>query len=147
MFYRPESEPHGLPFDPFKACVSPRPIAWVSTRSRDGVRNLAPFSFFNAFSWAPPIIGLGMPGRNAEGKAKDTLINIEETGELVVNMATVAHAEAINLTSARFAPDVDEFDAAQVQGEPATLVSPDRVAGAPVHLECRLFKTVALPAT
>ncbi|MFN4099343.1 MAG: flavin reductase family protein [Pararhodobacter sp.] len=145
MFYQPQTEPHGLPFDPFKACVVPRPIAWVSTVSRDGIRNLAPFSFYNAFSWAPPVIGLGMPGRGSRTRGKDTLENIEETGELVVNMATEAMAEAINLTSARFAPDVDEFDAAGVIGEKSRLVAPDRVAAAPVHFECRHLQTVALP--
>lgn len=145
MFYQPQTEPHGLPFDPFKACVVPRPIAWVSTVSKAGVHNLAPFSFYNAMSWAPPIIALGMPGRGARGRGKDTLENIEETGELVINMATESMAEVINLTSARFAPEVDEFEAAGVMAEASRLVAPRRVAMAPVHLECRHLQTVPLP--
>lgn len=146
MFYRPQAEPHGLPFDPFKACVAPRPIAWVSTRSCAGVRNLAPFSFYNAFSWAPPVIALGMPGRGAAGLGRDTLANIEEMGELVINLATEDQAEAINLTSARYGPDVDEFEAVGVVAEPAVLVAPDRVAASPVHFECRHLRTVDLPS-
>ncbi|GGE46152.1 flavin reductase [Primorskyibacter flagellatus] len=146
MFYRPEIDPHGLPHDPFKACIVPRPIAWVSTRSPAGVRNLAPFSFFNAFSWAPPMVALGMPGRNAEGRAKDTFCNIEDTGEFVVNLASWAQREAVNLSSAQFAPEEDEFEQVSVASAASRLVGPDRVAEAPVSLECRHYTNVPLPA-
>lgn len=146
MFYRPEIDPHGLPHDPFKACVVPRPIAWVSTTSPSGVRNLAPFSFFNAFSWAPPMVALGMPGRNAEGRAKDTFCNIEDTGEFVVNLASWSDRVAVNQSSARLGPDEDEYDVAKVGSASSELVRPDRVANAPVSLECRHYDNMVLPA-
>src|SRR5262245_42056562 len=101
-------EPHGLDFDPFKACIVPRPIAWVSTISTDGKRNLAPFSFFNAFAWAPPMVALGMPGRKPDATGKDTLLNIEATGEFVVNMATYDLRKAVNETSRDVGPEIDE---------------------------------------
>ena len=97
---------HGLPHDPFNAIVGPRPIGWISTCNAQGALNLAPYSFFNAFNYVPPIVGFASIG------AKDTLRNIEETGEFVCNLATRDLAEAMNQTCAAVAPEVNEFELA-----------------------------------
>jgi flavin reductase (DIM6/NTAB) family NADH-FMN oxidoreductase RutF len=122
--------------------VSPRPIAWVSSLAPDGARNLAPFSFFGAFSFDPPTIGLG-PGSRA-GVNKDSLRNIKETGEFVVNLVDRRLAETANACSAEFGPQVDEWDAAGVEAAPSVLVAPARVADAPAALECRVRQIVEL---
>jgi flavin reductase (DIM6/NTAB) family NADH-FMN oxidoreductase RutF len=111
-FYRP-SEGHRLPHDPFNAIVAPRPIGWVSTLSAEGVRNLAPYSFFNAFNYKPPIIGFASNGW------KHSVSNIAATSEFTWNLVTRPQAEAMNATSATVAPDVDEFDLAGITGQPS----------------------------
>lgn len=131
-FYEPATG-HGLPHDPFKAIVAPRPIGWVSTLSADGIPNLAPYSFFNAVCEKPPIIAF------SSGGPKDSLTNVEATGEFVWNMATRALAEAMNATSAAVAPEIDEFTLAGLKTEPSRLVAPPRVSGSPASLECRLL--------
>jgi flavin reductase (DIM6/NTAB) family NADH-FMN oxidoreductase RutF len=123
--------------------VYPRPIAWVSTLAPDGTRNLAPFSFFNAFSFHPyPTIGLGPGARR--GVPKDTLANIEATGEFVVNLVSRALAETVNHTSAEAPADVDEWQLAGVQGQACEVVAPERVAGAPAAFEYRLSNILPL---
>lgn len=124
------------------ALVAPRPIAWVSTVAPDGTRNLAPFSFFNAFSTAPPTVAIG-PGSRA-GAHKDSLANVRATGELVVNMVSQRLAETVNLTSAEVAPDVDEWELAGLTALPSVQVRPARVAAAPAQLECRVRRIVDL---
>ena len=101
-FYEPRNG-HGLPHDPFKAIVAPRPIGWISSIDAQGRVNLAPYSFFNAFCDAPPIIGFFSSGR------KDSQRNVEETGEFVFNLATRRQAEAMNRTSAPLPHGVNEF--------------------------------------
>ncbi|MXX21806.1 MAG: flavin reductase family protein, partial [Rhodospirillales bacterium] len=108
MFYRTDVNDHGLPHDPFKACVVPRPIGWISTMSPAGVHNLAPYSFFNGVATAPPMVMFASNGRQPHG-AKDSLANVEETGEFVANLATWDLREAMNRSSAPLGPDVDEF--------------------------------------
>jgi flavin reductase (DIM6/NTAB) family NADH-FMN oxidoreductase RutF len=123
--------------------VYPRPITWTSTIAEDGTRNLAPFSFFNAFSFHPhPTIGFG-PG-SRRGVNKDTLANIRATGEFVVNLVSAALAETANHTSAEVPGDVDEWELAGVRGVPSDLVRPERVADSPVSFECRLHQIVDL---
>ncbi len=122
--------------------VSPRPIAWVSTIAADGSRNLAPFSFFNAFSFNPPVVGIG-PGARA-GIEKDSLGNIRATGEFTVSVVTEKLAESANLSSGDFSPQVDEWDIAGVSPAPADDVSPARVAESPAALECRVKQIVDL---
>ena len=122
--------------------VYPRPIAWVSTVSADGSRNLAPFSFFNAFSFQPPTLGIG-PG-SRQGINKDSLRNIKETGEFVINAVNEEMMEIANLTSAEFDPEVDEWGIASIQGEPSETVAPERVAESPVAFECKVKKIVEL---
>ena len=116
--------------------IVPRPIAWVSTLSPDGVGNLAPHSFFTAVSANPPIVAFTSVGE------KDTLANVEATGEFVVNLASEPMMDAVNATSASFDPGVDEADACGVRMEPSTVVSAPRVADSPAAIECRLHDTV-----
>jgi flavin reductase (DIM6/NTAB) family NADH-FMN oxidoreductase RutF len=123
-------------------CVVPRPIAWVSTVDPSGVRNLAPFSFFNAVGSNPPTISIAISYASGPDQRKDTLRNINDTGEFVVNIVDENLAQAMNATSANYPPNVDEFDAAGVTAAPCMVVRPARVAGAPVSLECKLFTLV-----
>lgn len=127
---------HRLSHDPFNAIVAPRPIGWISSCSQEGKRNLAPYSFFNAFNYRPPIIGFASTG------AKDTLANARATGEFVWNLATRQQAEAMNATAAT--TDGDEFALAALDTLPSTLVAPPRVAGSPVQFECRTTQVVRL---
>ena len=129
---------HGLPHDPFNAIVGPRPIGWISTRSASGENNLAPYSFFNAFNYVPPIIGFASIGY------KDTLRNIEETGEFVWNLSTRALAEAMNQSCAAVAPQVSEFDLAGLTPLASTVVVPPRVAESPVTFECKRTQILQL---
>lgn len=120
------------------AVVVPRPIAWVSSTSPSGVDNLAPHSFFTVSCVDPPIVQFTSVGR------KDTLNNVEATGEFVVNLAPKPLFERINATSANFPAEISEFDAVGVAREPSALVKPPRVAQSPVALECRLHSTLRL---
>jgi flavin reductase (DIM6/NTAB) family NADH-FMN oxidoreductase RutF len=139
MFYDAVKNDHGLPNDPFKAIVAPRPVGWISTQSADGIANLAPFSYFNAFSQAPHYVAFGI------GPPKDTLHNIEATREFAVNMATWDLREQTNATSAHVGPEVDEFQLAGLAKAPCRLIAPPRVAASPVCLECRLHQVIPLP--
>ena len=123
-------------------CVVPRPIAWVSTVDLSGVRNLAPFSFFNVIGSNPPAISIAVGYADRPDQRKDTLRNISDTGEFVVNIVDENLAQAMNATSANYPPGVDEFEVAGVAAVPCVTVRPARVAGAPVSLECKLFTLV-----
>lgn len=129
---------HGLRHDPFNAIVGPRPIGWISTRSRAGALNLAPYSFFNAFNYVPPIVGFASIGR------KDTLRNIEETGEFGWSLTTRALAEAMNQSCAAVPPEVDEFALAGLTPAPSRLIGAPCVQESPVHFECRCTQIVQL---
>ena len=128
----------GLAHDPLNAIIAPRPIGWISTLSATGVRNLAPYSFFNLFNYRPPIIGFASTGW------KDSAANIAATGDFVWNLATRALAEAMNASSATVAPDVDEFTLAGLETAPSRLVAAPRVAASPVAFECRHTQTLRL---
>ena len=136
-FYEPRAG-HGLPHDPFNAIVGPRPIGWISSRSADGVLNLAPYSFFNAFNYTPPIIGFASIGY------KDSVRNIEQTGEFAWNLATRPLAEAMNLSCAAVAPEVNEFELAGLTPAPSRLIAVPRVAETPVSFECRRTQVLQL---
>ena len=123
--------------------ITPRPIAWVSTMSTDGVANLAPFSFFNGVGANPPTI-MFCPANRRDGTPKDTLANIQRSGHFVVNLVTESVAESMNLTSAEFEPDVDEFEMAAIDKLESTRVSPPRVAASAAALECELFQAIVL---
>lgn len=144
MFYDPHTKSSGLPRDPFKSCLVPRPIGWISTLSRDGVVNLAPYSFFNGVSSSPPVVMFSSNGPGPAG-GKDSRRNCEETGEFVVNLATWDLREQVNATSAAFSPEVDELAEVGLTPAPARLVRPPRVLESPIHLECTYLKTVDLP--
>ena len=124
---------HGLPHDPFNAIVGPRPIGWISSRGKTGNVNLAPYSFFNGFNYTPPILGFSSVGY------KDTVRNVEETGEFVWNLTTRALAEQMNASCANFAPDVNEFAQAGLTQAPSRLVAPPRVGESPVSFECKVL--------
>ena len=136
-FYEP-SAGHGLAHDPFNALVAPRPIGWISSRSRDGVLNLAPYSFFNAFNYTPPLVGFASIGY------KDSVRNIEETGEFGWNLATRPLAEAMNQSCAAVGPEVDEFQLAGLTPEPSRVIGVPRVKETPVSFECRLSQILRL---
>ncbi|QIL82556.1 flavin reductase family protein [Diaphorobacter sp. HDW4A] len=129
---------HGLPHDPFNAIIGPRPIGWISTQSAAGVLNLAPYSFFNAFNYTPPIIGFSSLGK------KDTLTNIEATGEFVWNLATQPLAEAMNQSCAAVPPEVNEFALSGLTPLASLIVKPPRVAESPVTMECKCTQIVQL---
>lgn len=129
---------HGLPHDPFKAIVAPRPIGWITSMSAAGEVNLAPYSWFNGVSSAPPTVMFSSELR------KDSLTFIEETGEFVCNFATFALREQVNRSSAPFPRGVNEMERCSLEAAPSRLVKPPRVAAAPCALECRWLKTVPL---
>lgn len=135
--YRP-ADGHRLPHDPFNAIIGPRPIGWICSRDADSNVNLAPYSFFNAFNYTPPIIGFSSQGR------KDSLRNIEATGEFVWNLATFDLAQAMNESCRAVAPDVDEFVLAGLTPLASEQVAPPRVAQSPVSMECRCTQIVRL---
>jgi Conserved protein/domain typically associated with flavoprotein oxygenases, DIM6/NTAB family len=122
--------------------IVPRPIAFVSTVSPDGVRNLAPFSFFTAVSANPPVVCFSPMVRGSDGKRKDTLHNIEATGEFVVNVVSEEFAEQMNICSAEFPPEIDEFLESGLTPVPSDLIRPPRVAESHVQMECRLLQVV-----
>lgn len=121
--------------------VIPRPIAWVSTVSKKGAHNLAPYSFFNLVTGSPPTVMISVGSRRT-GEPKDTLVNAQETGEFVVNLADETLADALNATSAPVEPGVSEFERAGLVTVPSTDVAPPRVAAAPAALECRVTQLV-----
>jgi flavin reductase (DIM6/NTAB) family NADH-FMN oxidoreductase RutF len=144
MFYRPGIDEHALEGEPFNQLVVPRPIGWMSTVSSDGRVNLAPFSFFNAVAYVPPQVMFSTSGARVGGGAKDSLLNVRETGEFVFNLATWELREAVNLTSTPAPRGVDELALAGLTAAPARLVAPPLVAESPVQLECTVVEIVEL---
>jgi flavin reductase (DIM6/NTAB) family NADH-FMN oxidoreductase RutF len=139
LFYEPHLRDTSLlPYDPFKAAIAPRPIGWVSTLSADGAVNLAPYSFFNAVSGAPPMIAFSSEGM------KDSATFAAQTREFVWNMPTWELREAMNATSAALERSVNEFDHAGLEMAPSRMVEPPRVAASPVALECKVTETLTL---
>jgi flavin reductase (DIM6/NTAB) family NADH-FMN oxidoreductase RutF len=144
MFYEPKGNAHGLPHDPFKSCVIPRPIGWISTLSSDGIPNLAPYSQFQNLTFDPPYV-MFAANQTTDGRRKDTVVNAEQSGEFVYNMATYDLREAVNLSAQQVPPEVDEFELAGVTKAPSKLVKAHRVAESPVHFECLYYQTLRLP--
>lgn len=141
MFYDPRSEPHGLAHNPWLALVAPRPIGWISTYSAEGVANLAPYSFFNAMSVAPPFVAFGSGGR------KDTLSNIEASGCFAVNMVTEKLARQMVETSGDYDASVDEFEQVGLTRADCSNIAAPRVAESPVCIECRHHSSTPLVAS
>ena len=146
MIVKPSDLPHSELYGILLNSVAPRPIAWVSTMSGAGQLNLAPFSFFNAVCVDPPLLafapGLRRPKQSdaIHGEAKDTLRNIRETREFVINIVTYELAEAMNLTSGEYDASVNEFELAKLTPQPSQIVRPPRVSESPVNFECRLHQ-------
>ena len=134
-FYEPRLG-HGLPHDPFKAIIAPRPIGWISSIDAEGRVNLAPYSFFNGFASNPPVIGFSNEGR------KDSLKNVEATGEFVANLVSANLAKEMNITAASVAHGVDEMKLAGLDAAPSTLVRPPRIARAIAALECKVTQII-----
>lgn len=136
-FYDPR-QGHGLPHDPFKAILAPRPIGWITSLDGQGRVNLAPYSFFAGLNTSPPMVGYSVEGR------KDSMRNVEETGEFVCNLVSRELAEAMNETCAPLAPGENEMLRAGLEAAPSTLVKPPRVALSPAAFECRLTQVVEM---
>jgi flavin reductase (DIM6/NTAB) family NADH-FMN oxidoreductase RutF len=138
---------HNLAHDPFKSLIVPRPIGWVSTISVKTGVNLAPFSFFNAVSSDPPMVLLGINGLHVEGGDKDTLLNIIETKDFVVNIATWELRHQMNKTSADFLRNVDEMETTKLISRESRLIKSPCLQNSPVNLECILHKIIYLPSS
>jgi flavin reductase (DIM6/NTAB) family NADH-FMN oxidoreductase RutF len=136
-FYQPK-DGHGLAHDPFNSIIAPRPIGWISSQDREGKVNLAPYSFFNAFNYHPPLIGFSSIGY------KDSVRNIEQTGEFCWSLVSADLAEQMNLSSAAVSSEVDEFELAKLQKQTSKVVSVPYVAQSPVAMECKLSQIIQL---
>ncbi|PTQ66688.1 flavin reductase family protein [Celeribacter persicus] len=144
MFYLTK-EGSGLPRDPFAAIVSPRPIAWISTRSATGATNLAPYSFFNAVAYTPPqVIVSSIGGKPDRAKGKDSYSHILETGVFCINIAGFEDRDALNASSAGYPADQSEFEALGLKAAECESIDCPRLADAPAALECRLTQTIDL---
>lgn len=144
MDYAPGSEPCPLPYSPFKACTVPRPIGWLSTTSADGIDNLAPYSQWQNLTFDPPMV-MFAANQYPDGRRKDTVVNAEQTGWFVWNMATYDLREAVNASAQDFDRDVDEFAAAGLTKRAATDAPGPMVAESPCQFECRYLTTHRLP--
>jgi flavin reductase (DIM6/NTAB) family NADH-FMN oxidoreductase RutF len=140
MHYSPGQEPCPLPFSPFKSCTVPRPIGWLSTISKDGIANLAPFSQWQNLTFDPPLV-MFAANQLSSGRRKDTVINAEETGWFVWNMATYALREAVNISAMELGSEIDEFERAGVSKAACVDAPGPRVAESPCHFECRYMST------
>ena len=143
MFYEPKNG-HPFKIDPYKALVFPRPIGWISSLSKKGIPNLAPYSYFNAVADEPPQVMFCSNGDSAYGGYKDSLTNILSTKEFVVNFATANTRNEMNISSSNYEPNEDEFVVAKIKKRTSKLVKPPSVNDSPVNLECKLLKTLKL---
>lgn len=144
MYYEPGQIPHGLKHDPFKSCVVPRPIGWISTVDSQGRHNLAPYSQFQNVTFNPPIV-MFAANQDSKGVRKDSVRNAEETGEFVWNMATWDLRDAVNITAQELPPEVDEFELAGLEKVASTRVKPMRVKRSPIQFECTYLNTLRFP--
>lgn len=144
MHYAPGKDDCPLPYSPFKACTVPRPIGWLSTVSRDGIANLAPYSQWQNLTFDPPMV-MFAANQTPDGRRKDTVVNAEESGWFVWNMATWELREAVNTSAMAVPPEIDEFEAAGVTKAACIDAPGPRVAESPCHFECRYLSTHRLP--
>lgn len=140
MHYAPQSERCPLPFSPFKSCTVPRPIGWLSTISGDGISNLAPYSQWQNLTFDPPMV-MFAANQTSDGRRKDTVVNAEETGWFVWNMATYDLREAVNISAMELPSNEDEFIRAGVTKAACIDAPGPRVAESPAHFECRYLST------
>jgi len=144
MFYRP-ADGHGLPHNPFNALITPRPIAWVSTRAADGSENLAPYSFYNGVAYVPPQVMFSTTGDKPDREnGKDSLANIRETGVFCVNIVSAALLDAMNDSAGIWPKDIDEFTHAKLARTECETIPCSRVADTPAALECRATQIIPL---
>jgi flavin reductase (DIM6/NTAB) family NADH-FMN oxidoreductase RutF len=148
MFYEPrvDLKPPPLRHNPLNALVAPRPIGWIGTVTADGAMNLAPFSYFNAFSADPPVVGFAPNAKPGADDAKDTLANVREVGEFTVSIVSAELAAAMNETSRDVPRGDSEFALAGLTAAPSRMIRPARVGEARAALECVVVQIVALPA-
>ena len=146
MFYEPVKNNHGLSKNPFNSLVVPRPIGWISSIDTEGIVNLAPYSFFNAVCYRPPTVMFASGSGSGSDGMKDSLRNIEATGEFVCNLATWETREQMNQTSASVSSKTDEMELSGLTPLSSNLVNVPRVAETPVNLECRYLKSVRVPS-
>ena len=144
MYYEPGLTPHGLPHDPFKSCVVPRPIGWISTVDAQGRDNLAPYSQFQNVTFNPPIV-MFSANQDTSGQRKDSVRNAEDTGEFVRNLATYELRDAVNISAQELPHGVDEFERVGLAKLPSRKVKPARVAGSPIQFECVYLNTLRFP--
>ena len=142
MFYQPKKNPFSI--DPYKSLIFPRPIGWISSIDKKGIVNLAPYSYFNAIADDPPQIMFVAGASDKSSQKKDTLTNIIETKEFVVNFATTATRKQMNLSSKDIHKDDDEFVLTKLKKRKSRLVKVPSVADSPVNLECKLIKSIKL---
>lgn len=145
MYYDTAADNHGLPSNPFKSCIIPRPIGWITSFDQNENLNLAPYSYFNAIADIPPMIMFSVTTKHHDGGEKDTLRNIEETKEFVVNIATWNFRNEVNLSSTDFDRGVSEVEMAKLETLSSKIVKPPRIKGSPIHLECVYHQSVQLP--
>lgn len=145
MIIDPATTPRPELYSLMIRCIAPRPIAWVSSMSREGLLNLAPFSFFNGVSSNPPAL-LFVTSRHDDGRKKDTLINVEATRQFVVNVVPDSLAEVMNITATEYPHGISEFEKAGLSAAPSTRVAPPRLAESPVNFECELHDTMHVGA-
>lgn len=141
MFFDFQTLPTRERYKLIVSTIVPRPVAWVVTQDADGINNAAPYSFFNALTDDPVVIAIGC-GPTPEGSKKDTLQNIRNTGQFVVNLVSAENAEQMNVTAIQFAPEVDELKEAGLTATPSTLIKPPRILESPVALECETFQLI-----
>ncbi len=146
MFYDPRTGQHGLKRNPYKSVIVPRPIGWISSMSKGGVRNIGPYSFFNAVAERPHMVMFSSSYRPESELRKDSHWNAEETGEFVVNIVTEDLKDKMNVSSAPYAHEIDEFERAGLTPAPCNNVKAPRIKEARVALECKYFQTVRLPS-
>ena len=146
MFYDAAKRDHGLPQDPLKSLIVPRPIGWISTMDAQGRVNLAPYSFYNGVGEHPPMVYFSTTGTYGDTPTKHSRLNAEQTGEFVVNMVSADLAEQMNVTTAMVAFGVDELKLAGLTAVPCQFVKPPRVKESPVALECKYWRTIEMPA-
>ncbi|HLG26699.1 MAG TPA: flavin reductase family protein [Paenisporosarcina sp.] len=129
----------------FRACIVPRPIGWITTQNLSGKINLAPYSYFNAVADSPPMIIFSTTSKHCDGRIKDTIDNVDQTREFVINAATYALRHQLNITAINCKREVDETKLANLNLIPSKLIHPPRIAGSPFHLECVLHEIIQLP--
>jgi flavin reductase (DIM6/NTAB) family NADH-FMN oxidoreductase RutF len=145
VYYDADGDQHGLPYSPYKSCIVPRPIGWISTRSRSGKVNLAPYSQFNTIGYDPGYLMFSAGARPDGGGRKDSVVNAEETGEFVYNMATWELRDQVNETSMISDSAVDEMAAVGLTAAACHRVNVPRVVECPVSMECKYVTTITLP--